>query len=162
VESEVFEHIGEYHRRERSLEESEERLKRFVEQATKRGLADRGKFKLKQSRVALQQFIEMNLFILNIKKVRVVASSSSSLTENGLVLRGQLGSDPEDPKETRQTDAPSSTYAFVSQHFCQHGVDDHFVRFLSPAVVLQVLDDLLTTDVRASYRRNFDTDHTPS
>jgi hypothetical protein len=65
----VFEHIGEYHRKERSLEESEQRLKLFVEQATKRGLADRRNFKLKQSRVALQRFIEMNLFILNIKKV---------------------------------------------------------------------------------------------
>lgn len=77
VESEVFEHIGEYHRKERSLEESEQRLKLFVEQATKRGLADRRNFKLKQSRVALQRFIEMNLFILNIKKFSEASSEAT-------------------------------------------------------------------------------------
>jgi hypothetical protein len=61
-------------------------LQLFVQQATQRGLADRSKFKSKQSRQALQTFIELNLFILNIKKVcnylsfDDVISSSTDIT----------------------------------------------------------------------------------
>jgi len=77
VDTEVFEHIGEVKRGERSIEESERRLKLFVDQATKRGLADRRNFKMKQSREALDAFIEMNLFILNIKKFSEASSEAT-------------------------------------------------------------------------------------
>lgn len=70
VDAEIFEHVGEVNHGERTAEESEKRLQLFVEQATQRGLADRRKFKSAQSRQAFESFIELNLFILNIKKVR--------------------------------------------------------------------------------------------
>ncbi|KAF6761736.1 RING-14 protein [Ephemerocybe angulata] len=67
VDAEIFEHVGEVKHGERSSEESKKRLQLFVEQATQRGLADNRKFKSKQSRQAFETFIELNLFILNIK-----------------------------------------------------------------------------------------------
>ncbi|KAH6909921.1 RING-14 protein [Coprinopsis sp. MPI-PUGE-AT-0042] len=109
VESEVFEHIGEYHRKERSLEESEERLKLFVEQATKRGLADRRNFKLKQSRVALQQFIEMNLFILNIKKFSEASSEATRKILKKHTKRTSLPLPSPFSSPTNTTSAPAST-----------------------------------------------------
>jgi hypothetical protein len=63
--------VNERNRGERSVEESETRLKQFVERATARGLDDAHKFKLPQSRQALQSFLKLNLFILNVKKVRI-------------------------------------------------------------------------------------------
>lgn len=68
VEAEVFESVGEQTRGELTVEESEKRLKLFAERATQRGLGDSRKFKLKQSRVALETFLGLNLFILNVKK----------------------------------------------------------------------------------------------
>lgn len=70
VEAEVFESVNESDRGERSLEESERRLQMFATQVTQRGLVAEGKFKLPQSRTALEAFLQLNLGILNIKKVR--------------------------------------------------------------------------------------------
>jgi hypothetical protein len=72
VEAEVFESVGEQTRGELTVEESEKRLKNFAERATQRGLGDSKKFKLKQSRQALETFLGLNLFILNVKKVRMI------------------------------------------------------------------------------------------
>lgn len=81
VDTEVFEHVGEVDHGERSVEESEKKLKLFVEQATQRGLADRRNFKSPTSRKAFESFIELNLLILNIKKVRPdIPLSERSLT----------------------------------------------------------------------------------
>ncbi|KAJ2927379.1 hypothetical protein H1R20_g9717, partial [Candolleomyces eurysporus] len=77
VEAEIFEHVGEVNHGQHSVEESEKRLQLFVQQATQRGLADRSKFKSKQSRRALQNFIELNLFILNIKKFSEASSEAT-------------------------------------------------------------------------------------
>ncbi|EAU86763.2 RING-14 protein [Coprinopsis cinerea okayama7 len=77
VEAEVFEHIGEVKGGERSLEECERRLQLFVDQATQRGIADRRNFKMRKSREALDQFIELNLFILNIKKFQEASSEAT-------------------------------------------------------------------------------------
>ncbi|KAG6866165.1 hypothetical protein C0991_008119 [Blastosporella zonata] len=68
IEAEVFESVHELDRGERSVEESEKRLKLFAERVTSRGLGDDRKLKTKQSREALETFLELNLFILNIKK----------------------------------------------------------------------------------------------
>lgn len=65
----MFESVSEASRGERSVDESEHRLKLFAERVTKRGLGDGRKLKLKQSRAALETFLELNVFILNIKKV---------------------------------------------------------------------------------------------
>lgn len=72
VESEVFEDMSETHRGERSVEEAEKRLALFAERLTARGLGDGRKLKLKQSREALETFLQLNVFILNVKKVSFV------------------------------------------------------------------------------------------
>ncbi len=69
VDAEVFESVHEHDRGERDVEESERRLQLFAHQVTQRGLAAHGKFKLKQSRPALEAFLKLNLVILNVKKV---------------------------------------------------------------------------------------------
>jgi hypothetical protein len=71
MEAAIFVSMCEQDRGERSVEECEQRLQRFTNQAIQRGLIAQGKFKLKQSRHALETFLRLNLFILNIKKVRV-------------------------------------------------------------------------------------------
>ncbi|KAG6827122.1 hypothetical protein H0H92_013142 [Tricholoma furcatifolium] len=68
VEAEVFEGVHEADRGEHSVEESENRLKLFAERVTSRGLGDDRKLKGKSSRDALETFLELNMFILNIKK----------------------------------------------------------------------------------------------
>jgi len=60
--------VHEVQRGERSVEESESRLKLFVERVTQRGLRDSRKLKAK-SRDALETFLKLNVFILHIKKV---------------------------------------------------------------------------------------------
>ena len=65
----MFEDVGERTRGERTVEESEKRLCQFVERVTRGD--SRRKFKLKQSTGALETFLNLNLFILNIKKVRI-------------------------------------------------------------------------------------------
>ena len=71
VEAEVFECVGEAHRGERTVEDSEAQLQAFVGRVTQRGLAK--KLKLTQSRTALQTFLQLNIFIFNIKKVSIVS-----------------------------------------------------------------------------------------
>jgi hypothetical protein len=61
--------MNESDRGERSVEESERRLQLFATQVTQRGLVAEGKFKLQRSRTALETFLQLNLGILNIKKV---------------------------------------------------------------------------------------------
>ena len=51
------------------MEEIERRAKLFVERVTQRGLGDGRQLKLKESRAALATFLELNIFILGLKKV---------------------------------------------------------------------------------------------
>src|ERR1700722_6116118 len=66
IDSSPFESISERDRGERTLTECEERLRRFAEKVTKRGLER--KMKMKQSRDALGRFLELNVFIMNLRK----------------------------------------------------------------------------------------------
>ncbi|KAH7922741.1 hypothetical protein BV22DRAFT_1016708 [Leucogyrophana mollusca] len=68
IEAEVFESVGEATRGERSVEDSEERLRLFEERLTQRDLNSKRKLKLAQSRDALEMFLKLNSFILNLKK----------------------------------------------------------------------------------------------
>ncbi|KAF8154620.1 hypothetical protein B0H34DRAFT_660898 [Crassisporium funariophilum] len=77
LEAEVFESVSETTRGERSVEESERRLKMFAERVSKRGLGDSRQFKMKQSGVALETFLGLNLFILNIKKFSYANSEAT-------------------------------------------------------------------------------------
>jgi hypothetical protein len=67
LEAEVFESVNEVDRGERSVEDSETRLRAFLERVMTRGLAK--KLKVKQSRIAFDRFLGLNIFILNVKKV---------------------------------------------------------------------------------------------
>jgi len=112
VEAEVFESVGEQTRGELTVEESEKRLKLFAERATQRGLGDSRKFKLKQSREALESFLGLNLFILNVKKVRMIDSSHTFfffLTLTLTVLTCELGSGAQDSQETYQAHIATPT-----------------------------------------------------
>ncbi|KAH0579150.1 hypothetical protein H2248_003303 [Termitomyces sp. 'cryptogamus'] len=77
VEAEVFESVHELDRGERSVEESEKRLKQFAERVTVRGLGDERKLKSKSSREALETFLELNVFILNIKKFQYASAEAT-------------------------------------------------------------------------------------
>ncbi|KAF5353887.1 hypothetical protein D9756_007262 [Leucocoprinus leucothites] len=77
MEAEVFESMHEQDRGDRSVEESERRLQLFAKQVTQRGLAAQGKFKLKQSRRALETFLQLNVFILDIRKFQLANSEAT-------------------------------------------------------------------------------------
>ncbi|KAJ6447872.1 hypothetical protein C8R45DRAFT_884436 [Mycena sanguinolenta] len=77
VETEIFESVNELHPGERTIEEAETRLKQFAERVTARGLGDSRQLKLPQSRQALQSFLELNLFILNVKKFELANAEAT-------------------------------------------------------------------------------------
>ncbi|KAK7044688.1 SPX domain-containing protein [Favolaschia claudopus] len=77
VESEIFENVSERHRGERSVEDAETRLKMFAERVTTRGLGDGRKLRLAQSRKALESFLQLNLFILNVKKFELANAEAT-------------------------------------------------------------------------------------
>ncbi|KAF7304257.1 hypothetical protein HMN09_00827000 [Mycena chlorophos] len=77
VEAEIFENVSERHRGERSIEDVEERLRLFVERVTKQGLGDGRKLRLKHSRTALESFLQLNLFILNVKKFELANAEAT-------------------------------------------------------------------------------------
>ncbi|KAK0453869.1 hypothetical protein EV421DRAFT_1897855 [Armillaria borealis] len=77
VEVEVFESVSEASRGERSVEESEKRLKLFAERVTQRGLGDERQLKLKNSREALESFLKLNMFILHVKKFQSANSEAT-------------------------------------------------------------------------------------
>ncbi|KAJ7597838.1 SPX domain-containing protein [Mycena floridula] len=94
VEAEIFESVGEAHRGERSLEDSEHRLRLFVERVSDGGFADPKKFKLNASREALQSFLESNLFILNVKKFQHANSEATRKILKKHTKRTALPLDP--------------------------------------------------------------------
>ncbi|KAF7324866.1 hypothetical protein MKEN_00528700 [Mycena kentingensis (nom. inval.)] len=77
VEAEIFESVSERHHGERSIDDAEARLKLFVERVTARGLGDGRKLKLPQSRKALESFLQLNLFILNVKKFELANAEAT-------------------------------------------------------------------------------------
>ncbi|KAJ7025555.1 SPX domain-containing protein [Mycena alexandri] len=77
VEAEIFESVGERKRGDHSVEESEKRLKQFAERVTDRGLGGGRKLKLAQSRKALESFLQLNLFILNVKKFELANAEAT-------------------------------------------------------------------------------------
>ncbi|KAJ7122308.1 SPX domain-containing protein [Mycena epipterygia] len=67
VEAEIFESVNEQNPGERTIEECETRLRQFAERVAARDL-DTNKLKLPRSRKAFTSFLELNFFILNVKK----------------------------------------------------------------------------------------------
>ncbi|GAA5917179.1 hypothetical protein JCM6882_000540, partial [Rhodosporidiobolus microsporus] len=69
VEAAIFESDRERDRGERSIEEVEKKLEWFVDQVAKRKLAK--KMRHKESRVALEKFIALNVELLDLKKFQI-------------------------------------------------------------------------------------------
>jgi hypothetical protein len=69
MELEIFENTHEGNCRTIAVEEADKRLKMFVKQLESRGVASGQKLKLKQSRRALQIFLGLNIYILDVRKV---------------------------------------------------------------------------------------------
>jgi len=76
IESEVFESPNEYNRGSLPAAEAEVRLRAFASRVTDRGLGDRRTLKLKQSRDALQTFLQLNLLLLDLKKFQEANSEA--------------------------------------------------------------------------------------
>ncbi|KAJ3716221.1 hypothetical protein C8R42DRAFT_725411 [Lentinula raphanica] len=70
VESEVFESSNEAYPGELSIKESEKPSKLFAEHVILRGLGNKRKLKLKQSHEALESFLSLNMFVLNVMKLK--------------------------------------------------------------------------------------------
>lgn len=82
VETEIFESHREASRGENSIEESECRLALFMDRLGHQGLLDGKKFRMKASHQALGRFLQMNMFLLNMKKVRLSGRSRRRLTSH--------------------------------------------------------------------------------
>lgn len=70
IDTEVFESHHEKTRGERSLEDTEARLELFKQRLAERGFESGHGLKLRESHQALQTFLDLNAFILDLKKVR--------------------------------------------------------------------------------------------
>ncbi|KAF8179969.1 hypothetical protein K438DRAFT_2172324 [Mycena galopus ATCC 62051] len=68
VESEVFESVNELHPGERTIKETETGLTQFTEWVAARNFSDTHRLKLPQSHRALESFLQLNVFILNVKR----------------------------------------------------------------------------------------------
>ncbi|KAH9929159.1 SPX domain-containing protein [Fomitopsis serialis] len=68
MDTEIFESHAEASRGERTIEEAEARMARFLEQLESRGLASGRRFTVRESRDALQMFLSLNAFILDLRK----------------------------------------------------------------------------------------------
>lgn len=155
VEAEVFESVSEATRGERSVEESEQRLSSFVERVTQRGLGDARRLKMKQSRAALETFLELNMFILNVKKVSSLVPLAQLLVFISAIVpirkRRSNAEDFEEARETHGSSPPSRFLFIVSFH---PSTTHHRPRCHTK--------DVPSTDPRSSYRRNAPTYYTTS
>lgn len=69
VESQIFEGFTEHSQGELTTKESETRLASFIDVTQRRGVPNERRFKKAQSREALEQFLALNVLLLDLKKV---------------------------------------------------------------------------------------------
>jgi hypothetical protein len=107
MEIEIFESIAETTRGERTVEDSEARLQLFVDRVTSQVLSNPPKkWKLNNGPMALKTFLQLNRFILNLKKVRTFSFTLWFTTHffgSITVPLRYSRSDAQDPQETRKT-----------------------------------------------------------
>lgn len=70
IDAEIFQSHGERTRGDRSIEETEERLKKFTDKLVQSGFTNGKNLALKESRTALQLFLQLNAELLDIKKLQ--------------------------------------------------------------------------------------------
>ena len=71
IESEIFESSAERTRGERTVEQAEARLHRFADMVVKRGLGDRRTLRGKKVREAWEEFLRLNVLLLDIKRFQI-------------------------------------------------------------------------------------------
>lgn len=71
VDAQIFESNVERDRGERSVDETESRLTEFANKVVQHGLGDRRTLRRKESRNALERFLQINVLLLDLKKVRL-------------------------------------------------------------------------------------------
>lgn len=71
IESEIFESNAERTRGERTVDQAEARLKRFADMVVKRGLGDRRTLKGKKVREAWEEFLRLNVLLLDLKRFQI-------------------------------------------------------------------------------------------
>lgn len=71
VESQIFESNAERDRGERTVDEAERRLKVFANEVVKRGLGDRRSIKGKKTRKAWEEFLRLNVLLLDLKRFQM-------------------------------------------------------------------------------------------
>jgi hypothetical protein len=69
VDGQIFESTIEKDRGERSVEDSEAKLTEFANKVVKEGLGDGRTLQRKESRDALERFLQINVLLLDLKKV---------------------------------------------------------------------------------------------
>lgn len=71
IESEIFESSAERTRGERTVDQAEARLKRFADLVVQRGLGDRRTMKGKKVREAWEEFLRLNVLLLDLKRFQI-------------------------------------------------------------------------------------------
>ncbi|WVF67671.1 hypothetical protein IAT40_002430 [Kwoniella sp. CBS 6097] len=71
VEAEIFESNSERDRGERTVEAAEARLQKFANEVVKRGLGDRRTLRGKKSRKSWEEFLRLNVLLLDLKRFQV-------------------------------------------------------------------------------------------
>lgn len=71
IEAQIFESNAEWDRGERPVEQAEKRLKAFATEVVKRGLGDRRTLKRKESREAWDDFLRLNVLLLDLKRFQL-------------------------------------------------------------------------------------------
>ena len=71
IEAQIFESSAERDRGERSVEQADKRLKAFASEVVKRGLGDRRTLRRKESREAWEEFLRLNVLLLDLKKFQI-------------------------------------------------------------------------------------------
>jgi hypothetical protein len=71
IESEIFESSAERTRGERTVEQAEARLQMFADMVVKRGLGDRRTMRGKKVREAWEEFLRLNVLLLDIKRFQI-------------------------------------------------------------------------------------------
>jgi hypothetical protein len=77
IEAQIFESSAERDRGERTVEEAERRLKLFANEVVKRGLGDRRSFKGKRTRKAWDEFLRLNVLLLDLKRFQTANISAA-------------------------------------------------------------------------------------
>lgn len=71
IEAEIFESSAERTRGERTVEQAEQRLQKFAAEVIKRGLGDRRTLRGKKVRGAWEEFLRLNVLLLDLKRFQM-------------------------------------------------------------------------------------------